>query len=99
PEILKITLKGSDPDEVRVVLNAVRESYVREIVNRDRTDRESHLHQLTDLASKQEAALAAKRQQLTVRAETLGARDLPALRVKYEHALLQTNASKTERPY
>jgi capsular exopolysaccharide synthesis family protein len=97
PEILKITLKGNNPDEVRMVLNAVRDAYVREILNCDRNEAELHLKQLTDLAAKQDTFLVAQRHQLTIRAEKFGVRDLPALRAKYDYVLGQCNSLKQER--
>jgi capsular exopolysaccharide synthesis family protein len=99
PEILKLTIQGSDPDELLLVLNTVREAYLREVVNRDRNDRASRLRQLTELTAGQETALAAHRQKMSSRAEALGARDLTALRARYEHALTQSHALKTERLY
>jgi capsular exopolysaccharide synthesis family protein len=99
PEIMKITLKGSDPTETVLILNAVRDAYVREVVNRDRNERANRLAQVKDVAARQEAALAVRRQQLTSRAEALGARDVTALRVKYERVLAQVMALKAERLY
>ncbi|HJZ59467.1 MAG TPA: hypothetical protein VKE74_31275, partial [Gemmataceae bacterium] len=99
PEIMKISLKGTDPDELLVVLNAIRDAYVREVVNRDRNDRIAWRKQLTELAAKDEAALNAQRQQLSVRAEALGASDFATLRLKYQYAMARIDTLKAEYTY
>src|SRR5262249_29009898 len=99
PEIMKISLKGTDPDELLVVLNAIRDAYVREVVNRDRNDRIAWRKQLTELAAKDEAALNAQRQQLSVRAEALGASDFATLRLKYQYAMAGIDTLKAEYTY
>src|SRR5262249_4095507 len=75
PEIMRITFKGADSEQLLVILNAVREAYLREVLNKDHTDRVSRLRQLTELAGKHESTLKAQRQRLITRAEALGARD------------------------
>jgi capsular exopolysaccharide synthesis family protein len=96
PEIMRITLKGADSDQLLVILTAVREAYLREVLNKDQTERVSRLRQLTELAAKHDATLKALRQKLVSRAEALGARDLVALRVKYEHLTGQIHALNGE---
>src|SRR5262249_54069194 len=76
PEILRVTMKGSDPDELLLILNTVRDAYLQGIINKDRADRVSRLESLKELAAKHDAALKSQRQKLTDRAETFGARDL-----------------------
>lgn len=85
PEILRITMKGSEPDELIVILNTVRDTYLREIVNKDRSYRESRLEELRQLASKYEGVLKSQRGHMTARAEAHGVRGLPALRGNYEY--------------
>jgi Mrp family chromosome partitioning ATPase len=96
PEILRITLKGGDQTQVLIILNAVREAYLREVLNKDHTERVSRLRQLNELAAKHDSTLKAQRQQLVTRAETLGARDLLALRAKYDHLSGQVYALEGE---
>jgi capsular exopolysaccharide synthesis family protein len=96
PEIMRITLKGPDSEQLLLILNAVREAYLREVLNKDHTARVSHLRQLTELAAKHDFTLKTQRQRLSSRAESLGGRDLAAVRAKYDHLTGQLNALRGE---
>jgi capsular exopolysaccharide synthesis family protein len=95
PEILRITMKGSAPEELVQVLGAVRDTYLREVVNKDRNDRNSRREALTELAGKHETALKEAREKLGRALRKHGVHEFGELRAKYERlstllATLQT---------
>ncbi|MCI0699777.1 MAG: AAA family ATPase [Planctomycetia bacterium] len=96
PEILRISLKGTNPDELLLVLNAIREAYMREILNKDHNERVARLGQLKELAAKHDTNVKLLRQKMAIKAEGLGARDVAALRVKYEQLTAQIHGLQTE---
>lgn len=96
PEILRLTMKGSDPDELLLLLNTVREAYLREVSNKDRGERAARLEHLTDLAAKHEAALKDARRKVSSKAEAHGVRDFPELRAKYDRLVSQIHSLQTE---
>lgn len=49
PEHLRITLKGANPDELLLILNAVRESYLSICVNTEQTVRNERLTELKEM--------------------------------------------------
>jgi hypothetical protein len=96
PEILRITMAGEQPDELLTLLNAVRDAYLQEIVNRDQTERRAKREQLEKLLGGAEADLTVKRKALRDRAETLGSRDPQVLALKHQFALQSINQLQSE---
>ncbi|MDB5311338.1 MAG: capsular exopolysaccharide biosynthesis protein [Gemmataceae bacterium] len=96
PEILRVTMKGGETGELLLILNAVRDAYLREVVNRDLADLSSRLTNLKDLAAKHDARLKTQRHKLSRLAESFGARDLTSLRVKYEYTTNRVQTLQSE---
>ena len=96
PEIMRITLKGNPPGELLILLDAIRDAYLREVLNKDRTDRLAQLEQVTALVACKEESLRKQRKLLDDKAEALGARDPQALRLKHQNALTQLAVIEAE---
>jgi capsular exopolysaccharide synthesis family protein len=64
PEILRISLNYAEADQARLVVDAIKDSYLKYIVNGAKLERETRLHNLTKMASEQAATLARKRANL-----------------------------------
>jgi capsular exopolysaccharide synthesis family protein len=96
PEILRITLKGANPDELVLLLDGIRDAYLREVINKDRSERAARLDSLTHLASTHAAALKEARQKLSHRVEAYGVQDYPELRAKHAALTTQLNTLQTE---
>jgi len=62
--VLRIGLSGKKPDELSVLVNAVTEAYLKEVVNRERNLKQERLNNLKELSTKYEQLLAAKRNAL-----------------------------------
>src|SRR5262249_14161542 len=48
PEILSISLSGENPDELVLLVNAIREAYLKEIVNREQNELTTRLDRLKE---------------------------------------------------
>jgi capsular exopolysaccharide synthesis family protein len=62
PEIMKISMRGMETDDLKVLVTAVREAYVREILDRRTVQRRSRLTVLEELVRKYETQLNQLRQ-------------------------------------
>ena len=96
PEIMRIMLKGDPPDELLIVLDTIRDAYLREVLNKDRTDRQAQLEQLKALAAGHDESLRSQRRALDDKAEALGVRDPQVLRQRHQHAVSQVAAMEGE---
>src|SRR5262245_13368218 len=57
PDLMRITLKGNPPEDLLVVLNAVREAYLLEATNRDVTDKTGTLRWLRQVIADEQTKL------------------------------------------
>lgn len=88
PQILRISMVGDDPEEQTVIVNAVREAYLKEIVNRDEFDRSAQVQRLQDIYNTHEETLRKRRQTLQALREALGSAD-PKTHAEQEKILLE----------
>ncbi len=79
PEILTISMTGSNPDELTVLIDAVREAYLQEIVNREQTEQNTRLERLKQFYNAKEEILRRKRQTLRELAQSIGSGDSQTL--------------------
>jgi succinoglycan biosynthesis transport protein ExoP len=91
PEVLAISLNGPRPEQMTVLVNAIREAYLKEIVNREHNIRLDRLDKLQKLCNKHEEILQAKRDKRRDMAENLGAIDSKILAVKHQAVYAQLN--------
>jgi succinoglycan biosynthesis transport protein ExoP len=64
PEYMRATLSGDHPEELKVLLAAICEAYLLQIVNRERNKNLAHLEQLKEIQSKYEDLLRRRRESL-----------------------------------
>ena len=79
PEILRITLAADDPEQAKVLVNAVLDAFFKEVVNQSLVIRETKLRQLGDLALTAEETLKRKRTNFRDVAQGLGGADEKSL--------------------
>jgi capsular exopolysaccharide synthesis family protein len=82
PEIMSIALEGDDPKSMAVIVDAVRNAYMKEIVNKEHDIRMRRLEQLQGLYARYDQLLREKRHKLNELAETFGAKKSEALLIK-----------------
>jgi capsular exopolysaccharide synthesis family protein len=91
PEVLRISLKGDDPDELLTMVSAVVQAYLKEIVHKEKTRRNHHLEQLEDLFAKFDQSLKRKREMLAALAKRAGAKDSQVLALRHQFAMKRLN--------
>jgi capsular exopolysaccharide synthesis family protein len=87
PEILRISMSGDRPDDLVQLVNAVREAYIQEVVDKEYNERRDRLEQLKKLYAEYEGGLRDKRRTLRELAESVGSRDTQTLAHKQQLAL------------
>lgn len=87
PEILRISMTGEEPRELAVIVNAVREAYVKEVVNKELIERHAHYDRLQQLYAQYEDVLKAHRRSMRELARTVGSRNSETLVHKQKFAL------------
>jgi capsular exopolysaccharide synthesis family protein len=96
PEILRITLAGEQPDELLLLVAAVREAYLSEMVNKEQNRRLARLEQLKKLYGEFDGSLREKQRALRNLADDLGSRDSRLLALRQELALKELAAVQAE---
>src|SRR5262249_52567255 len=78
----QITLKGESPEETTVVLDAIREAYLAEVINKERTTRVAQLDQVKALISRQSDEVEKQQRLLNDKLSALHVRDVAAQKQK-----------------
>ncbi len=84
PDVMRVTLKGGRPDELVAILNAIRETYLKEGANKDVTDKTNSLNSLRGWLAEDELKLNAARADVSEIAEALNCSDVAALRLQHD---------------
>jgi capsular exopolysaccharide synthesis family protein len=87
PEFLTISITGQQPAELRVLVTAVREAYLREIVTKENRERLGRLEQLKKLYAEYDGIVKNKKETLMRMARDLGSKDQKLLLTKQEFTL------------
>lgn len=74
-EIVQVKLRGKNPDDVAKIINAVIDSFLEDVVNKDRTERLSRRDALEKKFKENQAELRSRRDTLSSLAKQLGTRD------------------------
>ena len=88
-EIMRVSLTTRQPDEAAILLGAVIDAYMNEIVDADRRRQQDRLNDLDRLYSEKEAEMRKRRTALKQLAEQLGTGDTGALAMKQQIAMQQ----------
>jgi capsular exopolysaccharide synthesis family protein len=75
PEILSISMTGDHPDELSILVEAIRDAYLQEIVNREQTELNTRLERLNEYYTARANRVDTKRKAVRGLAEGLGSRD------------------------
>jgi succinoglycan biosynthesis transport protein ExoP len=96
PEIMKITMVGNQADELKTLLNTVAAVYLKEVVYKERNQKQSRLNYLKDLQSKYENMLRERRESVRKLVLALGSGDAQVLAVKQRYATETLGATERE---
>jgi polysaccharide biosynthesis transport protein len=95
-EILSITMPGDDPKELAVLVNAVTDAYLKQIVQQEKTDRVARLERLKSLFGRYQKELQEKRRDYRELAESVGPNDVQSSSIKQQLAAEQMGQLKHE---
>ena len=95
PEILSISMTGDQPEELSILVEAVRDAYLREIVNREHNELNTRLEALKDFYSAKEKIVSRRRQTLRGLAQALGSHDALTLSRTQQYLLDRLGAPRT----
>jgi hypothetical protein len=87
PELMRISLTGKNPQELVVLVEAVRKAYLQDVANRERTLRLGQLEQLKKVSVEYERTLKGKRDTLKNLAEGLGSSDSKVVALRQQMAM------------
>ncbi|MGO8747647.1 MAG: polysaccharide biosynthesis tyrosine autokinase [Thermoguttaceae bacterium] len=95
-EIMNVSLRGANAEEVSALVNAVVEAYMTEVVSKEQGQRAERLSQLDRLYADTENDWRSKRSQMRTLAERLGTGERETLTLQQQIALQQSSACRTE---
>lgn len=95
-DILRISLKGPDPRESAIIVNAVMDAYLKEVVVVDESRRLKRLEQLQEIYNTYQANLSSKRRVLRALAEEAGSGDQNTLEYKQRLELERHSLAEKE---
>jgi Mrp family chromosome partitioning ATPase/capsular polysaccharide biosynthesis protein len=96
PEILRIAVNGDKPEELVVLVNALRESYLQKIVNWERSERLKKIEQQGDVLNKYEEDLRRKEKELRSLAKLVGSSDSKAGALRQQMTVEQLTTARRE---
>jgi capsular exopolysaccharide synthesis family protein len=91
PDILRITLNGPDSGELTILLDAIRESYLREGVNKEITEKKAAEGRLRRLIEAEQLRLREAQDAARSKAKEFHAPDVQSLRSRYQNNVLQAS--------
>ena len=95
-EFMRLSLSGDRPHDLAMLVNAVAEVYLDEIVSKDHHERSSTSLKLKTLLDTYNAKLTKQRSQLKKLAETVGSDDKQTLAMKQQIAVQQLAQEQSE---
>ena len=95
-ELMQLSLSGERPDDLAMIVNAVTDSYLDEIVAKDHNERLAISAQLKQLLNQYNEKLTSQRSTLKKLAETVGTDDKQTLAIKQQLAAQQLAQEKAE---
>jgi capsular exopolysaccharide synthesis family protein len=95
-EVMEISLTGDDPEALVRIVNAIKTSYMDEVVNVDARRRAARHEQLKKLRETYAGLLKEKREIMRKLAETIGSDERSALALRQQYAMEHLNYLQTE---
>jgi polysaccharide biosynthesis transport protein len=95
-EVLQVGLSGERPEDIAALVNAVVDSYLKNVVDRENLGRHDRFDNLTKVFNKYQADLEAKRKELRTLAESVGTDDKQTLALQQQLGLEQVARTKAE---
>jgi capsular exopolysaccharide synthesis family protein len=96
PEILRISLSGQRPQELKALVDAIRSAYLQEIVDKERNENQARLERLKKLQAEYDQGLRDKRRSFRELAQTVGAQHSQTLAHQHQLAVERLAAAQKD---
>lgn len=96
PEILRVHLRGDQPEELVTLVNAVVNAYLQEIVAKEQVRQQARIDRLKQIYGQYEENLRGRRKTLRELAESAGSDDVQTLSMKQRLAAEQMGMAQRE---
>jgi polysaccharide biosynthesis transport protein len=96
PEYMRLSLAGDRPEDVKVLVAAITDAYLKEIVNREHNKQLTHLEHLKDIQSKYAESLRRKNRSIREMSAAIGSGDPQVIATKHKYALETLGAAEKE---
>jgi capsular exopolysaccharide synthesis family protein len=94
-EQLQITLTGPDPRELVILLDAIREAYLQEGVNKETTDKRETLGRLQQLVEEDQSKLESAGRAVREKAKEFNQTDAQAVRLQHQNKVTSVSNLQT----
>ena len=95
-ELMRVSLSGDRPGDLALIVNAVTEAYLDEILSKDHNERAAASAKLKSLLDEYNDKLSRQRDQLRKLAQTVGSDDKQTLAMKQQIAVQQLSQEQAE---
>jgi capsular exopolysaccharide synthesis family protein len=96
PEIMSLSLDGDRPQELKRILDVVADTYLKEVVSKDRSRKLTHLARLKEIQSNYEESLNSRRDAVNKLVLAVGSSDAAVIATKQRYALEVLNATEKQ---
>lgn len=95
-ELMRLSLAGERPHDLSVLINAIADTYLDEVLSKDHTDRSASSSKLKILLDEYTEKLSRRRSELRKLAESVGSDNKDTLALKQQFAVQQLATEKAE---
>lgn len=95
-EVLMISMTGGNPSDLKILVNAVADAYIKEIVDVEANERRKRYDDLREIYTTYQNRLQEKRGVLNKLAEQVGANDKDTVRLTHEFAIQRRSLMQSE---
>jgi capsular exopolysaccharide synthesis family protein len=96
PELLRISLSGDNEEELKILVNAVKDAYMEQIINREQTKRRDRGRHLREIYKRYETSLKIKKKALMNLAQKMGTGDTAQAKIMQAIAVEQLKKTQND---
>jgi capsular exopolysaccharide synthesis family protein len=96
PELPRISMIGDKPEQLKILVDAVVEAYLKEVIDKGRVRRQEHIDQLKEIATKYEATHRRLVDARNQTAKAVGTSDNRVIALKQELAQKELSVAQAE---
>jgi len=96
PELPRVTMSGDDPEQLKILVTAVVDSYMEKVVQEQTAHRQKHIEQLKEISVKYEARLKQIQNVRSELAKAIGSGETKVIALKQELTQKQLASAQSE---